>query len=123
MRKSRFYYSTPWYKANVIILPDLNGDYELIPNGKIQPQSRITVCGSLDTETQILSFGVAVCSKDDQFVKKIGREIAETRAIECPLVKISADNKDEISKIFIETSAALIDLVSGMKNLVLEGKL
>ncbi len=123
MKKSRFYYSPEAWKASVIVTTDSDGEQIVYPTmDKPMPMSRTTICGSLDTETNVLSFGVAVCSANDQFQRKIGREIAQNRALTCPLIKVSV-TKGNISKVFIETAIALTQQISEMKNLTLNGNL
>lgn len=119
MKKSRFYYSTPEFETRVAVT--LSGmAYPL--TSKLTPRPRLTLCGTLDTETNVLSFGAAVCSSTDRFEKKVGRALAEKRAIEKPLVKVSV-TKDDISDVFISTAIQLERRIMGMKNLRLEGNL
>ena len=122
MKKSRFYYSTPEFKAQVLLTQE-NGENVIYPlPGKLESLPRITICGLLDTETNILSFGAAVCSANDQFEKRIGRELSEKRALEKPLLKVSV-TKANISKMFMESAIFLQNQISLMKNLKLEGNL
>lgn len=118
MKKARFYYSEPWYKAEVVFVP-ATGD-AAFTNKKPSPLPRITICGVLDTETNVLSFGAAVCSSKDRFEKKVGRELAEKRALKCPLQQVAV-TKDSISEIFITTAHAIEDRINKMHHLKLEG--
>lgn len=121
MKHSRFYYSTPAFETRVVVTTNEIGDVVAYPlSSKFTPRPRLTVCGTLDTETNVLSFGAAVCSGKDRFERKIGRSISEKRAAETPLIKVSV-TKDNISDVFISTALQLEQQIFGMKNLRLEG--
>lgn len=118
MKKSRFYYGPELYKAEVLYAPAIN--QVVLTNKKTTPLPRITICGVLDTETNVLSFGAAVCSSKDRFERKKGRELSEQRALTCPLQKVSV-TKDSISEIFMATAIAIEDRINNMRNLKLDG--
>jgi hypothetical protein len=69
----------------------------------IKNYPRYTICGSLDYDTNLLSFGVACCSGKDVYNKKIGRRISEGRALKTPIVTVSV-TKENISEVFITTA-------------------
>ncbi len=61
-------------------------------------EPRVTVAGIVTDNT--LKIGLARCSRNDQFARKKGREIARTRADEQPMVTIPMSNKpDKITAI------------------------
>ena len=123
MNKARFYYSIPAYRANIIVTTNENGEPVFYPTkGKLSPLSRVTICGLLNTETNVLSFGASVCSAKDRFEKKIGRTLAEDRAQNSPLAKVAV-TKSNIGNVFIETALALESRIAGMKNLELKGNM
>lgn len=100
MKKSRFYHTAPRMKVEVFV--DLSKDK--INLGKIiKNYPRYTICGSLDYDTNLLSFGVARCSGKDVYNKKIGRRISEGRALKTPIVTVSV-TKENISEVFITTA-------------------
>lgn len=105
MKETRFYHSKPEYL------------YEILNN------PRVTICGIYDEEKEIMSFGISVCSTKDQFIKRIGREIAQNRAENKPYMKITSSKKD-IGSTFIKFAIALEDKVVNMKKqLRLDGNL
>lgn len=100
MKKSRFYHTAPRMKVEAFV--DLSKDK--INFGKIiKNYPRYTICGSLDYDTNLLSFGIACCSGKDVYNKKIGRRISEGRALKTPIVTVSV-TKENISEVFITTA-------------------
>lgn len=124
MKKSKFYYSRPAYEVKVIATTNDEGEIVCYPikNQKVRERSRITICGVLDTDTNTLSFGAAVCSNKDRFVKSIGRQLSETRALNAPIVKVMC-NKNNISDVFRANAFYIEGQISYMKHLELNGKL
>ena len=86
----KFFYSTDVtiYHSKLYVIDD-QIHKEVCTVDKTFP--RITICGICDGETW--KFGIAKCSPDDQFVRKVGREIAKERAMSKPIV-ISVTNHD-----------------------------
>lgn len=116
MKNAHFYYSFPLstVKALVVGIQDFNpadvvGFYE----HSIQPMPRITICSLLSEDHTKLSFGVAVCSTKDRFIKKVGRELAYKRALEHPF-KVAEVTKDNIRKVRIAVSQAIEEEVWSM---------
>ncbi len=75
-------------------------------HGKTIDGRRFTVVGLYSKEDQEICFGVAICGPRDHFAKKVGRSIAEGRAIKNPtLVKEMKteipENKEGYKKIGI----------------------
>lgn len=70
-----------------------------------QPQEgtnvRVTVVGVLK-ENNEMSIGVSRCSKKDQFIRKLGRNIATGRALKNPMVVIDFQPKPNQGELFIE---------------------
>lgn len=107
MENARFYYSTPMYTVKVAAV-GANGfnPYNVVGyyGNTIEQMPRITICTILSEDKTKLSFGVAMCSKKDRFVKKIGRELAYNRALNSPImeVKVTKDNISEVRMKFCE---------------------
>lgn len=98
MKNVRFYYSTP---LNIVSAVALDQNFDLdgvigVYKSSSRPTPRITICTILNEDRTQLSFGIAVCSKKDRFIKKIGRELAYKAALENPI--LIADIKNNISE-------------------------
>lgn len=109
MKNARFYYSLPIVKATVVMVEnsvfnvdDVLGYY----NYTKTPLPRITICSVLDKEKNTLSFGAAICSAKDRFVKKIGRELSYKRAMENPMLVLPV-TKDNINKVRMQACEEL----------------
>ena len=78
-----------------------------IPN-----QRRVTIAGVFDSENQQILFGVAECSKKDQFNRKRGRMIAQGRAGKSPIrvVNLNTNIPSEIGKIFVQNAIEIAQL-------------
>lgn len=85
MKEVKYYYSKPVHVRTLPVITDDNGEVIYIMD-KVSVKSkkvpRVTVASVYDTDTNRMTFGVAVCSPKDVFEKKIGREIALKRAEE-----------------------------------------
>lgn len=115
MEKVRYYYSVPTYTVNVEVVDDHRGGFDVskiisMCESTVKRVPRITVCSILNTETNVMSFGIARCNPSDNFCRRIGREVAYKNAKHCPVHVDTAPNKDigkwrvEICKI-LETNA------------------
>lgn len=62
---------------------------------------RVTICGIIKDEK--MSVGVSVCSAEDTFVKKIGRNNAYERAFNKPIATLDLKNKELIGDIGFPT--------------------
>ena len=104
MKKVKYYYSDAIHVRLLPVFTDAEGQPLFIPDSKAvtrKPLPRITVAAVLDTDTDTLNFGVAICSPKDLFKKSVGRELALSRAEEKPevTVKVTKRNRTrEISK-------------------------
>lgn len=88
MKNARFYYSVPTVTVTVekIDYPEFDvDDITAYYSQTMKPTARMTICSVLNDAGDTLSFGVALCSEKDRFVKKIGRELAYNRAINNPI--------------------------------------
>lgn len=109
MKNARFYYSLPLVKATVVMVEDSSFDTDNILgyySKTRQALPRITICSVLDKETNTLSFGVALCSVKDRFVKEIGRELSYKRAIENPILTLPV-TKENVSMVRMQACEEL----------------
>lgn len=104
MESIRYYYGARYKVAQVPMLLDENnefcgvcGDFKPISN-----TPRVTICSIYNNETNEVAFGVARCSKCDEFVKKIGRETALERAKNAPYKTISVTDKRCLNGLVME---------------------
>lgn len=118
MKNVRFYYSPALRQAthSVLINPRTG---EVTATGYLKnPKDfpRLTICGVFDPEKGILSFGVACCSPQDQFVKAIGRKIAEERARNNPSKRIILmdDELSDVTELFVSHAALISAQVLGV---------
>lgn len=113
MKSTKFYYSKATYKVMMEAWTDDNGNVIFIPDkimpGKLEKLHRITVASVYDKKNNTLSFGVAICSPRDLFSKKIGRELAYSRAISNPAKKVILTSKSNIKDLSIGYANELID--------------
>lgn len=63
-----------------------------------------------------MQFGVAVCSRDDQYTKRVGRQIAAGRAIKRPISKIPLGTRDPIDVFHKHTKAIAEAQISKYNN-------
>lgn len=73
----------------------------------LKQEPRISICGVLDTETNILKIGCARCSPKDQFIKKIGRKLAYDRALSNPMVTLTLTDGEVMSHVFFQEARHL----------------
>ena len=78
-RVVKYYYSTPIYFADIANTP--TGKTAV---GRLRQAKRFTMAMVYDDDSQTIKFGLSVCMPNDNFNKKIGREIAERNAENCP---------------------------------------
>ena len=112
MLKPRYYYSDTRYEGMSKCLFDDNGyliDFK--DPLSVQRKTKLTICGIWDTEKNTMSFGYAKCSPNDQFVKKIGRELAYNRALEKPIVIVYISENEYVSDVFINNALTLEDKI------------
>lgn len=90
MVKTRYYYSIPTYTISVNVLDDHRGNFDInkiigaaMSTKKVAP--RMTICATLDTDTNIMSFGIARCNPNDIFCKKTGQLISYKQATTNPV--------------------------------------
>ncbi len=107
MLKPRYYYSDGFFIGTASVVVDDHGDlidWTNVRNKK--PVPRVTICGIWDTEKNTMAYGAALCSPEDQFVKKTGRELAYIRALEKPITTVYI--KDEsVSETFINYASSI----------------
>lgn len=72
-----------------------------------KPCPVVTVCGIFDEETGKLSMGIARCSEKDRFIKKIGRELSYSRAIENPQLVMNLRKYERFSEVFYDLAKML----------------
>lgn len=70
------------YQAGV-----LTGSEDVIP---VDPRGGTTIAHLENDENEVLEKGYAHCSKNEQYVKKIGRDIAAGRALKSYYAKVNA---------------------------------
>lgn len=68
----------------------------------------ITVCGVYDESTGKLNIGLARCSEKDNFVKKVGKELAYNRAINTPYIIVQLPIGSKFSNIFYDIAKTLV---------------
>lgn len=79
---------------------------------------RVTVCGIINKNDNTLSIGVARCSKNTAYVKKLGRKISQGRAAVKPIATIQLSDEQPISGQFVPIATELANNVSANSKLV-----
>lgn len=102
MLKPRYFYSEPYSLASVKYVTDGEGFLvDPIEDAVFERHCpRLTICGIWNTETNVMTFGIATCSKNDVFTKRIGRELSYERAMNNPVKSIDLDESN-ISEQFL----------------------
>jgi len=77
---------------------------------------RFTICGIYDVESTTMKFGVARCSKKDQFSKKKGRLISEGRATKSPIFILKTPPETKLGEMFVKQTLGLLQS-DDLKNL------
>lgn len=110
---AKYVYSSPILRVTKDVYVDANGN--VIAHGQNRSKAvflpRYTVCSILNPETRELSFGIARCSTQDRFSRKIGRELSYKRAIENPITTIQVPKELKISDVTTDVAFQLIDQV------------
>lgn len=99
MEKVRYYYSAPMYTTSVVVKSNHRGEFDpekivAYSKSSMKAVPRLTICALLDTETNLMNFGIARCNPADNFCRAVGREIALKNAIENPIFSAYAPNKN-----------------------------
>lgn len=108
--KIKFYFFYPKPKT-------LEEIAKLTSRDKKKIKGRSTVAAIYNSEDNSLSFGLAICSKKDVFIKEVGRIKAIGRARHnTPILRKHLDKKDKPITIFIE-AAKMLEKVSSADSL------
>lgn len=108
---AKFVYSKPITKVLQSVYVDANGNLINISNNtnaKRISLPRYTVCSLYLRETNELAFGIARCSSNDVFIKKIGRDLSYQRALKNPCCKVSIPVGIKISDMTVAIANQLI---------------
>ena len=100
MQTVRFYYSAPVVTATVAMIETSEFDPDAVLgfwSTSRKPLPRITICAVFNEKDSTLSFGAALCSAKDRFIKKVGREIAEQRARTNPMKVVPVTTENVVS--------------------------
>lgn len=68
----------------------------------------VTVCGIYDESTGKLNIGIARCSEKDNFVKKVGKELAYNRAVNNPYITVQLPVGSKFSNLFYDIAKNLV---------------
>lgn len=116
MKKVKYYYSNVVHVRLFPVFTDAEGQPVFMSDSKpIKSKAlpRITVSAVLDTETDTINFGVAVCSPKDLFKKSIGRELSYKRAVESPECTVKIVKKNRVREISKRYATQLINQYLG----------
>lgn len=112
MNKTKYYYSEAVHLRYLPCYTDAEGTPLFIDHTKnpiVKNVPRVTVASVLDSENNVLSFGVSVCSEKDVFSKEIGRGLALDRALNNPCLKVAVLKKTKISELSKKYADELIE--------------
>ena len=104
MKVIKYFYTEPLFMVKESTIVNRYGDeyYRQITKDVLTEFPRLTVCGIFDSETMKMNIGIAKCSSEDKFVKKIGREIAQDKAENNPTIILSISPEESIHDIFMD---------------------
>lgn len=100
--KIKYYYSPSAQIRNIPTVTGADGVPTFIPKNlraSIHNVHRITVASYYDDAENVMKFGVAVCSPEDRFEKKIGRELALKRALTSPEKTVCAIDRSNVANV------------------------
>lgn len=75
----------------------------------IKKLPRVTVASVYDPIANTMRFGVSVCSPEDTFVKKVGRDLAVSRALQSPKVTVIGIRRGKVRETSKKHANALIN--------------
>ena len=95
----KYYYSAPTQiRIGYFLAEDSGHPIYMLNNTKFfKNLPRVTICSILDGNQ--VSFGYSVCSSKDQYVKKLGQQIAHARALKKPYAVYKLDDISDIHEI------------------------
>ena len=99
MKKVKYYYSEAVHIRLMPVATDAEGDPLYILGSKpvkVKVIPRITVATVWDTKTDTMTFGTAICSPKDTFVKAVGRDIALKCATVKPEITVKLTKKNKV---------------------------
>ena len=102
MKKIKFYYSDAVHVRMLPVITDAEGNVLYVTKGDcpaVKKIPRVTVAAILDTKTDIMTFGSAICAPADTFKKKIGREVATKRTTEFPEITVRLTKRNHIREV------------------------
>lgn len=108
--------------SNTNQIPGL--DLRLMHSRHVEGKTRITVAGLYNSETTMLSLGVAKCFRGDNFCRKTGRELAIGRLdllTSNPTLLVKVPAEADLQKLFNEKFNEIESFLqqNGLKKLVL----
>ena len=108
---TKYYYSNPANGTLEEYIPYVG--YKVLEN---RPVPRISICGIFDNETKVLKIGCSRCSTKDKFDKKLGKELAYTRAETNPIITMKLAEGEVLSHVFFDQAKNLTIRILKMKH-------
>lgn len=109
METVKYYYTRPIRLYTGLVIGG-----ECIPARKVKQGKRFTFSVVFDDESETIKFGMATCNENDNFSKKIGRELSLNRAKNEPIHVITGfkgirnEFADEIMEFLVDLETKLI---------------
>ena len=114
--KIRFYYSPSLQVRRIPVITNAEGEVLFVYERReatCENIPRVTVASCYDSVTNTMKFGVAICSPEDQFCRKTGRELAKERALKSPKMTICGIHRKDIVSVSKKYAKELIDKYVG----------
>lgn len=109
METVKYYYTRPLKLYTGLVIGE-----ECIPAVKAKQGKRFTFAVVFDDESETIKFGMATCNENDNFSKKIGRELSLDRAKNKPIHVINGfkgirnEFADEVMEFLVNLETKLI---------------
>ena len=109
MEVIKYYYTRPMKVYSGVVIGG-----QCLPARKVKKCKRFTFAVVFDDESETIKFGMATCSENDNFSKKIGRELSLQRARTEPIHVITGfkgirnDFADEVMQFLVDMETKLV---------------
>lgn len=109
---AKYYYSKETAIKRLPVVVDENGEVLYVCShmeAKTKKLPRVTVATLYNRDANEMSFAVSVCANKDQFIKRIGRELAHKRAETEPELIVRGIKRNKVSATSKRYAQELID--------------
>lgn len=102
MKIVKYFYEKPSFTE---VRKTIYGEYGIPQTTTVlsnKPNKRLTACGIYDSDTNVLSIGITICSPNDTFIKDVGKKLAYERAVSNPIMRVNLLKGERVSDVFFD---------------------